>query len=202
MHCNFVCAILIIFQTYDHYGVWPPPTAHESHTQGNWNGPSKDPFQDPFFTTPFSHDPFFGRTRQTDPFGFFGAPRHPHFQGLTDPFVLFNQIFGDLSRAFSRDDDLFGHDDFFGGGFMSPMSSLLRIGNSPFEFPTGGNANVYRSSSRGRLGGGPNGSKWITESYSTSTVNGVTYTKAVRKDSEVSIIISLSSIVTTNYVGQ
>lgn len=68
---------------------------------------------------------------------------------------------------------------------MSP-ASMLRIGNSPFRFPTGGNVNVFSSSSRGGLRSGPSGSKWISESYSTSNVNGVTYTKAARKDSEVS----------------
>ena len=179
--------ILIISQAYDQYGVWPPPTAQESYTQGNWQGPARDPFQDPFFQDPFSNHPFFGRSRQTDPFGFFGPQRHPHFRGFTDPFELFNQIFGDLHQAFSRDPfgDPFGHDDFFSRGFMSP-TSMIRMGSSPFGFPTGGNVNSYSSSSRGSLSGGPSGSKWISESYSTSTVNGVTHTKVARRDSEVS----------------
>jgi DnaJ family protein B protein 6 len=59
---------------------------------------------------------------------------------------------------------------------------MIRMGSSPFGFPTGGNVNSYSPSSRG----GPSGSKWISESYSTSTVNGVTYTKVARRDSEVS----------------
>jgi DnaJ family protein B protein 6 len=71
---------------------------------------------------------------------------------------------------------------------MSP-TSMFRIGGSPFGSPIGGNSNinVYNSSSRGRLGGSPSGgSKWVSESYSTSNVNGVTYSKATRRDSEVS----------------
>ncbi|KAJ8595625.1 DnaJ-domain-containing protein [Rhizopogon salebrosus TDB-379] len=178
-------------RSYDQHGIWPPPTAHETYTQGNWQGPARDPFQAPPFREPFSHHPFFDRPHQTDPFGFFTPPSsHPHFHRFTDPFVLFNQMFGDLHHAFSRDPfgDPFNHwdDDFFGRGFMSP-TSMFRIGGSPFGSPTGGNSNVniYSSSSRGRFGGGPSGgSKWVSESYSTSNVNGVTYTKVTRRDSE------------------
>ncbi|KAG0709182.1 hypothetical protein DFH29DRAFT_218291 [Suillus ampliporus] len=167
-------------RAYDQYGVWPPPTVQESYAQGNWRGPTRDPFQDPFYQDPFSRHPFFGRSQQGDPFGFFAAPRHPHFHGFTDPFVLFNQIFGDLHRAFSRDP--FGHRD-GGQGFMSP-TSMHHMTSSPFEFLTGGNVNMYSSSSRGSNAGGPNGSRWVSESYTTSTVNGVTHTKVVRRDSQ------------------
>lgn len=179
--------ILIVFQAYDRCGVWPPPTAQESYTQGNWQRPAREPFQDPFFQDPFVHHPFFGRSHQADPF--FPSSRHPHFHDFTDPFILFNRIFGDLHQAFSGDPfgDSFGRrdDGFFGRGFMSPMS-MSHITSSPFGFLTGGNVNVYSSSSRGGLAGGPNGSRWVSESYTTSTVNGVTHTKAVRRDSQVS----------------
>ncbi|KAG2070201.1 DnaJ-domain-containing protein [Suillus decipiens] len=171
-------------KAYDQYGVWPPPTAQQSYTQGNWQGPTRDPFQDPFFQDPFFRHPFFGHSRQAD--SFFPSSRHPQFHDFTDPFVLFNRIFGDLHQAFSRDPfgSPFGQrdDGFFGQGFMSPMSSHMM--SSPFGFLTGGNANVYSSSSRGALAGGSNGSRWVSESYTTSTVNGVTHTKAVRRDSQ------------------
>lgn len=170
-------------KTYDQYGVWPPPTAQESYTQGNWQGPTRQPFQDPFFQDPFSQHPFFGRNHQAD--SFFPSSHHPHFQDFTDPFILFNRMFGDLHQAFSRDPfgNPFSHwDDGFGRGFMSPMSMSL-ITSSPFGFLTGGNVNVYSSSSRGAPAGGSNGSRWVSESYTTSTVNGVTHTKAVRRDS-------------------
>ncbi|KIK48153.1 hypothetical protein CY34DRAFT_798537 [Suillus luteus UH-Slu-Lm8-n1] len=172
-------------KAYDRCGVWPPPTAQESYTQGNWQRPTREPFQDPFFQDAFSRHPFFGRSHQADPF--FPSSRHPHFHDFTDPFILFNRIFGDLHQAFSGDPfgDLSGHQDdgFFGRGFMSPMS-MSHITSSPFGFLTGGNVNVYSSSSRGGLAGGPNGSRWVSESYTTSTVNGVTHTKAVRRDSQ------------------
>lgn len=172
-------------KAYDRCGVWPPPTAQESYTQGNWQRPAREPFQDPFFQDPFVHHPFFGRSHQADPF--FPSSRHPHFHDFTDPFILFNRIFGDLHQAFSGDPfgDSFGRrdDGFFGRGFMSPMS-MSHITSSPFGFLTGGNVNVYSSSSRGGIAGGPNGSRWVSESYTTSTVNGVTHTKAVRRDSQ------------------
>lgn len=172
-------------KAYDRCGVWPPPTAQESYTQGNWQRPAREPFQDPFFQDPFVHHPFFGRSHQADPF--FPSSRHPHFHDFTDPFILFNRIFGDLHQAFSGDPfgDSFGRrdDGFFGRGFMSPMP-MSHITSSPFGFLTGGNVNVYSSSSRGGLAGGPNGSRWVSESYTTSTVNGVTHTKAVRRDSQ------------------
>ncbi|KAG2344092.1 DnaJ-domain-containing protein [Suillus weaverae] len=167
-------------KAYDRYGVWPIPTAQESYTQGNWQRPTRETFQDPFFQDPFFRHPFFDRGHQADPFP---SSRHPHFHDFTDPFVLFNRVFGDLHQAFSRDPfgDPFGHrdDGFFGRGFMSPMS-MPHITSSPFGFLTGGNVNVYSSSSRG----GSNGSRWVSESYTTSTVNGVTHTKAVRRDSQ------------------
>ncbi|KAG1746715.1 uncharacterized protein EDB91DRAFT_1118463 [Suillus paluster] len=163
-------------RAYDQYGIWPPPTVQDSYAQGNWRGPTRGPFQDPSYQDPFSQHPFFGRSHQADPFGFFAPQGHPQFHGFTDPFVLFNQIFGDLHRAFSRDPfgDPFGHrdDGFFGRGFMSP-TSMPHITSSPFDFLTGGNVNAYGSSSRGGL-----------HCYTTSTVNGVTQTKAVRRDSQ------------------
>lgn len=73
---------------------------------------------------------------------------------------------------------------------MSPITS------SPFGFLTGGNVNVYSSSSRGAPAGGSNGSRWVSESYTTSTVNGVTHTKAVRRDSHVSDVYLFISILT------
>ncbi|KAG1869540.1 hypothetical protein F4604DRAFT_1773811 [Suillus subluteus] len=171
-------------KAYDQHGVWPPPTTQESYTQGNWQGPTREPFQDPFFQNSFSRHPFFGPTHQADPFF---PSRQQHFHDFTDPFILFNRIFGDFHQAFSRDPfgDPFGHrdDGFFGRGFMSPMS-MPHMTSSPFGFLTGGDVNAYSSSSSGGFAGGPNGSRWVSESHTTSTVNGVTHSKAVRRDSQ------------------
>jgi DnaJ homolog subfamily B member 6 len=180
--------ILIIFQLYDQHGIWPPPTAHETDTQGNWQGPARDPskLEAPPFRKPFPHHPFFDRPRKKDPFDFFAPPSsHSHFHRFTDPFVFFDQIFEDLHHAFSRVPfgDSFSDldDDFFRRGFMSP-TSMFRTESSPFGSPIGGNSNV-NVSPRGRPSGG---SKRISKNYSTSNVNGVTYTKVSRRDSEVS----------------
>lgn len=180
---NLVYIILIIFQAYDYYGVWPPPAALD------WKY-SKNPFNDPFFDTPFFHDPLFGRIHQ-NPFGFFD---HLHFQGFTDPFVLFNQNFGGL-HASAKDVDLFGH----GNDFWGDREFLF--GSSPFGFPIGDNANIRRSFSRGRHG--PNGTRWISESC-TCTVNGITYTKIIGRDSEVgvNIVVLSSNQSCSTYVGQ
>ncbi|KAF9221394.1 DnaJ-domain-containing protein [Gyrodon lividus] len=165
-------------QGYDQHGVWPPPTPtpHGPFT----NGPRHNPFSDPFFT----------RGPRMDAFGFggfgFGARSDP--RGFTDPFTLFNSIFGDLHRAFQDDPFLdgqfgrrgFGSDPFaggfFGGGFP-PMSS------SPFNFHGGGMGNT--TTARVQLSGnGGRAMKWVSESWTSSTANGVTHTKSVRRDSE------------------
>ncbi|KAF8449109.1 hypothetical protein L210DRAFT_3640698 [Boletus edulis BED1] len=154
---------------YDQYGVWPPPT----------------PAQAPFASAPhpfsnlFSRDPFF-RAPRMDPFGGFGFGPHQNPRGFTDPFVLFNSIFGDLQRAFGADpffDDPSGRRGFgpnhFGGGFFgSAFPSMLP---SPFGMSGGGMA------SSGMHNGG-NGGRWISQSFTSSTVNGATHTKCVRKD--------------------
>jgi DnaJ family protein B protein 6 len=124
-------------KAYDQHGVWPPPTAQQSYTQGNWQRPTREPFQDPFFQDPFFQHPLFGRTHPADPF--FPSSRHPHFHDFTDPFVLFNRIFGDLQQAFSRDPfgDPFGHRD--DGFFLAEGSCLQcplrvrRLDSSPAE---------------------------------------------------------------------
>ncbi|KAI6149706.1 hypothetical protein BKA82DRAFT_998016 [Pisolithus tinctorius] len=162
---------------YDEHGVWPPPSPQVNGRPSGWdsfNGPS---FREPFFPDPFLSDPFFSRGR-ADPFSGFGFGHTP-FRGFTDPFVLFNSIFGDIHRAFSEDP--FSSDPFdrpFSGGFASPFSLLA---GSSFGVPRG-NMQSISSSSRGMLSGG-NG-RWTSESWTTQTINGVTQTKCVRRDSE------------------
>ncbi|KAI6164459.1 DnaJ domain-containing protein [Pisolithus thermaeus] len=161
---------------YDEQGVWPPRAPQPNGRPSEWdsfNGPS---FGNPFFSDPFL-DPFSTRGR-SDPFSAFGFGRTP-FRGFTDPFVLFNSIFGDIHRAFSEDS--YFNDPFdrpFLGGFASPFSLLTA---SPFGVPRG-NMQSISSSSRGMLSGG-NG-RWTSETWTTQTINGVTQTKCVRKDSE------------------
>ncbi|KAF8845202.1 DnaJ-domain-containing protein [Paxillus ammoniavirescens] len=167
-------------QAYDQHGVWPLPTPPPQGPFTNGHGPRHDPFSDPFFT----------RGPRTDPFGSggfgFGAHRDPG--GFTDPFTLFNSIFGDFRRAFQDDPFLnealgrsgFGPDPFggrfFAGGFPTMLSS-----------PSGFNGGGMWNTTSGRMQASGNGGravKWVSESWTTSSVNGVTQTKCVRRDSE------------------
>ncbi|KAG9312911.1 hypothetical protein JVU11DRAFT_6344 [Chiua virens] len=175
--------------TYDQYGVWPAPmpTPQGPFTNGA-NGGAHDPFSGPFFGAPFSRDPF-SRAPRMDPFDSFGAfgSRPAPSRGFTDPFVLFNAIFGDLHRAFESEsffnEEPFGRRGFgsggpFGGGFFN--HGFPSVMPSPFDFGGGG----MGSSSRMQGFGDGNGGRWASESWSSSTVNGVTHTKCVRRDSE------------------
>ncbi|KAH7890700.1 hypothetical protein F5I97DRAFT_1800216 [Phlebopus sp. FC_14] len=181
-------------KAYDQHGVWPPPTPqdnfHNYHRGRHhpFDYAARDPFSDPFF-----QDPFFN-TRHA-PFGHgFGAGPFSHhpFRGFTDPFVLFNSVFGDIHRAFASDPffpEPFGHDLFMGpsrggffGGFMPPMSMFPPIGGpSNNNLLENGNMRGF-SSSRAAPSG--TGSRWVSESWTSSTVNGVTQSKCVRRDSD------------------
>ncbi|KAF8557757.1 DnaJ-domain-containing protein [Imleria badia] len=161
--------------TYDQHGVWPPPAPPPQAPFAN--GPYQ-PFSDPLFRGP-RMDPFVG--------GFaFGSRPGP--RGFTDPFVLFNSIFGDLHRAFEADpffDDPFGHSGFgsnhsssrFNNAFPNAFPSMLP---SPVDFMGGGMGGSRMQS----FSNGGNGGRWISQSWSSSTVNGVTHTQSVRRDSQ------------------
>lgn len=171
--------------TYDQHGVWPPP---EPAPQGPFANGAHDPFSDPFFRSDaFRQNPF-SRGPRMDPFGGFGFGSRPGPRGFTDPFVLFNSIFGDIHRAFEVDpffDDPFGRRGFgsnhFGGGFFN--NSFPPIPPSSFDFG-GGSMQGSRMHS---FSNGGSGGRWVSESWTSSNVNGVTHTKCVRKDSEVGI---------------
>ncbi|KIM68123.1 hypothetical protein SCLCIDRAFT_1209521 [Scleroderma citrinum Foug A] len=168
---------------YDEHGVWPPPGPQNNGRHG-----SRDHFGDPFSQDPFFSNSFFSHSR-ADPFSNFPFQGgHSPLRGFTDPFVLFNSIFGDLHGAFSRDpffNDPFDHSfsgrgvSPFNGGFTSPLSQFF--GSSPFDGPRG-NTQSFVGSSRGLMSGG-NG-RWTSETWTTQTINGVTQTKCIRKDSE------------------
>ncbi|KAI8996539.1 hypothetical protein BD414DRAFT_204808 [Trametes punicea] len=161
---------------YDKHGVWPPPTEQPDV------GPSPgrdafDPFNDPFFSSPFG-----SRSRR----GF----------AFSDPFELFNSLFGDLHSAFESDpffagtpffrspfddpffrspfDDPFFRSPFggspFGGSLFgrSPLGALL--GGPMFPRIEAGNSRMYssRTEAVGRNG------QWVSRSQMTRTVNGRT----------------------------
>ncbi|KIJ62014.1 hypothetical protein HYDPIDRAFT_115184 [Hydnomerulius pinastri MD-312] len=166
-------------QTYDQHGVWPPPTSGPApqnpfHAR---NMPfASDPFfQDPFFTRsgPFGSVPGFGGMGGFPGFG--SSSPFPHGMGFTDPFVLFNSVFGDLQRAFA-DDPFFSmghqHRAFGGADPFGGMTGMFGGGAVPSVFPALG------------AGSGGDGRRWISKSWSSHTVNGVTHAKCVRRDSD------------------
>lgn len=178
---------------YDLYGRWPPPDAVPEPRPSAGNRQA-DPFNT--FNTRF-HDPFFDFP---DPFR--GTRRHFAF---TDPFELFNSIFGDLHRGplgGSLFDDPFFDDfpspfggarrnrdpfDSFGrGSLMSPFGGLLGGSMfSPFQqIMDSPNANV-RSASYSAIGY-DNGQerRWVSQSRMTRTINGVTESVWKRTDSD------------------
>ncbi|KAA1468835.1 DnaJ-domain-containing protein [Dentipellis sp. KUC8613] len=180
---------------YDTYGVWPPPDA----------APREQSYPRRYNTAPdFGGFDSFGANPH-DPFGMFGARPSYSFHGgfgpgygFTDPFTLFDQIFGNLNRAMADPmfDPFDNHPFFsppsrrdpFGGmggmggmgmGFGHPfmIQDMMGMGSSP---AFGGNSRTYTSVSRssGTPGGG-----WTTESRMTRTINGVTESIWKRRDS-------------------
>ncbi|EIM86722.1 DnaJ-domain-containing protein [Stereum hirsutum FP-91666 SS1] len=210
-------------QQYDAAGVWPPPTSSR---------PNAPDFPSDFFDSPFTrggrgsrqrandpfNDPFFGTGFPSFPSMFGGPPpqRHrsrPHqynqsSYGFTDPFQLFNQMFGDLhdinqGRGFGNsyrdpfldddDDEVFGSGRRRGGvnggpgmgafgsfGFGSPMMNMMLGGGAGGR---GFSTQSMSSSSTGGFGNG-NGGRWVSESRMTRTINGVTESIVKRKDSQ------------------
>ncbi|GJE91051.1 DnaJ-domain-containing protein [Phanerochaete sordida] len=155
-------------KAYDQYGVWPPPSAVD-------NTPAAGPS--------YTHEPFSGFA----PNPLFGHSRPMHGYAFTDPFELFNSLFGDIHRAFasdpffgdfpssrspfdsifgpsplfSRQDDMFGRSPFgsigFGGGH--PLIEMMGGGMG------GGNMRSYSSTSQSMGSGG----QWVSQSSMTRT---------------------------------
>ncbi|KAH9479496.1 DnaJ-like protein subfamily B member 8 [Psilocybe cubensis] len=167
---------------YDIHGVWPPPEAeeiHPTHRQGSrsFSGsrrPSRNnSFPDPFF--PHHHSPF-SAFEFTDPFElfnsifegdpFFGGPsrhRHPSFSPAMDPFAHMHRMQAEIESFMDNiDRDPFSMSGFPRFGFMPPIPTAPAIESSAFN------------NNRG---------KWVSESFMTSTVNGVTQTIRKRVDS-------------------
>ncbi|TDL24020.1 DnaJ-domain-containing protein [Rickenella mellea] len=131
-------------KVYDVHGVWPPPepeehfssrprrpghtnTGHHRHTDQprhtGWTF-GHDPFNGPSFhdnNNPFDHP--FSIPRRTGAGGVRPSPAASF--GFTDPFALFNSIFGDMQRQFASD-------PFFADAFgpphpmMPPMDPFFR----------------------------------------------------------------------------
>ncbi|KIP10014.1 hypothetical protein PHLGIDRAFT_34116 [Phlebiopsis gigantea 11061_1 CR5-6] len=185
---------------YDQHGVWPPPTAME----------------EPPTRSTSAHDPFGGRGPLFDSDPFVSRHRPMHGFAFTDPFELFNSLFGDIRgtshvdpfhNAFSVHnspfDLMFGPSvprshphDFFGHSAMSPFGlgfplgsqhPLLEIMNSGM----GNSANVRSYSSMSQTM--DTGREWISQSIMTRTINGRTETITKRQDAQGNEHVTYSS---------
>ena len=178
-----------LLKAYDIHGVWPVPDQfdapppypgrsrhHSEHSRHRYQ-------HNPFFT--FSNFDNFPRMPSNS------FNRHRHRDAFTDPFVLFDSIFGDFEQQFfdefqrphQRSNARFRHHDPFGPGFpfgSSGMGGMLRgMGmSSNMGFPS-------MDLGPGSGGGRP---RWRQESRTTTTVNGVTHSKWTRVDSDVSCL--------------
>ncbi|TEB33143.1 DnaJ-domain-containing protein [Coprinellus micaceus] len=166
---------------YDTHGVWPPPDT---------SIPQPSPSSPRFNTTTFN-GPFFSHSHSTFPTFTF-----------QDPFALFDSIFGDIRHqqrgpgafGFGLFDDPFTRfdrlerevdRDFSSGFFSSPFA------RDPFGAAFGPPPGVGFMPPFGMLPGPSTGSRisttmdggrWVSESYMTQTINGVTQSVHTRRD--------------------
>ncbi|CCL99671.1 uncharacterized protein FIBRA_01692 [Fibroporia radiculosa] len=181
---------------YDRYGVWPPPaTGPDSSRRTNHRQNSFDAFN-------------------FDPFGSFG---HQQSFVFTDPFVLFNSLFGDIHQLHRQffDDDPFSASQFHGAFGRSPFDRMGDPFGHTLMSPFGGS--IF-GSGPGLLGSGPmfsdfmgpnsrpggasygsvseavgrNG-QWVSQSTVTRSINGRTETTTKRRDAEGNEHITYSS---------
>ncbi|TFK18987.1 DnaJ-domain-containing protein [Coprinopsis marcescibilis] len=157
---------------YDFHGVWPPPDIEEIPRTGRSRPRGfNDPFTHPFFSS-HSHS------------------RHRSF-AFTDPFSLFDSIFREALGPQS------GYGGMQYGQFSeSPFDMFARM-ERDLDTEMGGFSSTMSLSPFGALNGFPTslfpslgapqqvragGSRWVTESYSSQTVNGVTKSVHQRRD--------------------
>ncbi|KAI0343213.1 DnaJ-domain-containing protein [Trametopsis cervina] len=183
---------------YDQHGIWPPPTAVPQPQAGpSSTSPPNYQSQNRTFsafgnTNPFESDPFFtGR-----PYG-----PSPTFT-FTDPFELFNSLFGDVHNIHDDfNDPFFGNNPFmtspFGTsrGSRGPFGSSLtsQMGQSLFSnmLRGMGGANVRSYSSTTQSIG--SGGQWVSQSTVTRSINGRTETITKRRDAQGNEHVTLSS---------
>lgn len=193
----------MIRKVYDLHGVWPPPEAFDTPPPRRNRRHTSGPHQDPFFDFNSNFHGFPG-------FGAGGSSMPPH-NPFTDPFVLFNSMFGDLNGHIHEPFMHFSHGDTFDGprehggphhdrfdreamfssggpgpmpGLFSPTAGMGMFGGMD---ASSGAPQRFRAQSTFRAGSGRYG--WQRESRVTTTVNGVTQSTWTRVDSDVSLCI-------------
>ncbi|KAF9531735.1 hypothetical protein CPB83DRAFT_848640 [Crepidotus variabilis] len=172
-------------KTYDTHGVWPPPEEDDlpSHS---WSSrthhgsfPGRGPYRSQTFPEPFFSSQFQNSFQFTDPFALFdeifqGTPfssssrHHNTSTSSRSPFDAFGP-FGRMQTDIDEIMDELDRDPFRRGfsshGFMGPMQPVTRITTTSFGSGSG----------RGRF---------VSESYSSSMVNGVQQSVHKRIDVE------------------
>lgn len=176
-------------QLYDQHGVWPPPTIPSDPPRHN-NDANEQWRPDPFASR-------FGFGSQRPAFGFASMGGRSRFT-FTDPFELFNSLFGDVQAHFddspfpshfpvrSMFDSPFGRSSSFG----SPFETIF--GGPLFSEPMSQTGPGVRSYSSVTQAAGSNG-RWVSESKMTRMVNGRTETIHKRRDAEGNEHITYSS---------
>lgn len=138
---------------------------------------------------------------------------HHHHDLFTDPFVLFDSIFGDFGQHFmdefqprQRSNLRHRRHDSFGSGFPfgpNGMGGMLR--------GMGMSTNMFAAFPTADLGPGPGSgrTRWRQESRATTTVNGVvTHSKWTRVDSDVSqlfahsLSVNLTVCLSSSLIGE
>lgn len=161
-------------QIYDQHGIFPPPeyqpgpSSHRSARRPR-SPPRRNQYPDPFY------DPAF---HFTDPFELFESifgDFNRHFSERSSPSSRFHSPFGNIMAAMER--DMFSDFGFPGTGFPSSRSLLFP---SPFSasFPS------FPSISAAPEGRGG----FASEGFYSQTINGVTHTVHKRRDWDVSSI--------------
>lgn len=195
-------------RVYDRYGEWPAP---EPTYERERRSPTRD--RDyrhrPFEQSQYSRRPFDAFSDQDFPFGsgFQSHSRSANGANFTDPFTLFNTLFGDLNRQFNGqfNDPFFSeaspfggagpsHTSPFGRSRMFPQASLFDTAfPSSTLFPTfptppeGRGAGNFMGSTERSFAQSPGGNgQWVSSSKLTTTINGVTQTTWKRIDANVS----------------
>jgi len=168
---------------YDTHGVWPIPEMDDVPTSPHmpngsyYNSYSRQrPARGPTFSSPlYSHDPFAS---------FF-----------TDPFTLFNSIFDDMPHRSSR---VHSHSQGHSPFRANPFSNFDRMQAEIEDFMESidrdpfGMGHMPRFTPRTRISAFPavdlfsneeGGGRWVSDSFMSTTVNGVTQTIHKQKDS-------------------
>lgn len=174
-------------QEYDTHGVWPIPEVDDVPTSPHMhNGSYHNPY--------FRQRPARGPTFPTSPL----YTHDPFASFFTDPFTLFNSIFDDMPRHSSR---VHRHSQGHSSFRANPFSNFDRMQAEIEDFMESidrdpfGVGHVPRFTPRTRVSNFPSvdifstedgGGQWVSDSFMSTTINGVTQTIHKQKDSNVS----------------